>query len=245
MYTQRLRTARQDGNVLFELILIIPFLIYLALTVVELTRVMRYYKMAQVFSREIANEVYRECSDPDFALTRNCLKISVQKLEQDFVDSIVPGTQIIVSLYEPNSSGDFELAERPKVSGGTNYVLRAGHHGDLYPDASTDYSQIACASGLTCTGGDAAQSRVNSANGPSISLPANLAYPDKLSLNYHADFEASAPLHTRRSYIPKRVVVVGEVYVPYKPLVGYVSKMFGYIPSGEQTNGAFYDATIL
>lgn len=87
-----------SGHILLEATLIIPIIITIAFAGIEFTRSMRHAKIAMSLSREAANLVFRECSDRFSLNNTQCLRS--KQLELDgFAESLVPGAEVIVTVY--------------------------------------------------------------------------------------------------------------------------------------------------
>ncbi len=100
-----------SGTALLELVLILPFILMVVLTTVEVSRLLRAAQLAQAVSREASNAIYRRCSDffepdgEDSNATIDRTQLCVQNVWDTQLKDVVAqiasaGTsQVVMSIY--------------------------------------------------------------------------------------------------------------------------------------------------
>jgi Flp pilus assembly protein TadG len=89
---------------MIELALVIPFLIIVVLAAFDFSGLFRNYQKLSMISRESANVAFRDClsqvsnSDIESCVAASHLKISTQ------LGAALPGVELLISLYELNTS---------------------------------------------------------------------------------------------------------------------------------------------
>lgn len=103
MNNLKLAKYKRQGGVLLELVIIIPFILFLSFTGFELIRSLKYLNLAATLSREIANIAYREC-DPNNTNMQTCLDTYRQNLETYAITNLnLDGIEIKVTYVSANS----------------------------------------------------------------------------------------------------------------------------------------------
>ena len=128
--------ARQRGSVLLELVLLVPMMIIVAVCGVEFTRCLRYMKVAQGLSKEVANGVFRECASLRTLRMSSCIH-DAQILMTDIAQRIAPGSHTHVTVYVSSAE--------PANPVPTTYTLFEAHSPD--PRRTNDMP-------TTCRGGN-------------------------------------------------------------------------------------------
>jgi hypothetical protein len=108
--------SREKGAVVFEMILIIPFIIFICALSIEFTRALRYMKIAMSLSKEAANIAYRECADVKTLVTTPCLPLVQAKMTRFAQLNILPGSTTYVAISVAiNYNGSQYQASAPSV----------------------------------------------------------------------------------------------------------------------------------
>ena len=209
-----------SGVALVELSLLIILVLNLGIGLFEITRALRFHKIAINVSREAANTIYRECgSVGDFV----CISHRYEQINY-LLNKDAPNSTLIISVFESDGNSDYSLdgainvttPQAPtrsltNVSFGDNFMCVPSKLCDpldeLDPvewrDPEKRYSQVS--DGVT--------------NAKAVNV------------NYDSGSGISPKDH--------QLMVVAEVYIPFNPIVSFIASKFGW------RNGMFYDFTLI
>lgn len=82
-----------------EFAMVIPLILAFSFAGIEFCRSLRYSQLASSLSREGASIAYRECGSMSASDTASCLQ-GLQSSIQQFGTTLIPGTQLILSVYQ-------------------------------------------------------------------------------------------------------------------------------------------------
>ena len=99
----RLSFADERGVAIYEFALILPIVCLFAFMGLEFSRALRYSQLASSLSREAASVVYRDCTNRSVPDTMSCLTAAQQSL-QLFGSKLIPGSQLVLSVYDWDST---------------------------------------------------------------------------------------------------------------------------------------------
>ena len=104
------------GAVLLELTLFVLIILLIGFSGFELTASLKHRKMAISLSRELANTVYRECSDAYQIDKTGCLG-NIHTNMQNFAQTLAPLSYVAVSVYsyDVRSETDPTFPSNPKT----------------------------------------------------------------------------------------------------------------------------------
>ena len=138
------RDASADGKALLELALLLPFLLVLALSAIELFQSYHNFQYMSVVAREVGNAAYRSCSlrnddgdPPGSTSTSDCVQPLVDTVVNYVTagQGMLPGVVVIVRVYRVNfAGGPPTVAQAPTLVGGYN-VNGAGGKVTRYSNA--------------------------------------------------------------------------------------------------------------
>ena len=92
------KTKQKQGSVLVELSLIVVVLMFIGLSGFEITSTLKYKRLASSISRELANAIYRDCSDINQQYSTTCVRRHVAEI-YGFAQSVAPKSVVYVHLY--------------------------------------------------------------------------------------------------------------------------------------------------
>ena len=96
-----LRRAREEeqGVALLEFALLAPIFIGILAAGLEFSRALKHIQVSASLSREVASIAYRECAGDEPDKVPGCLDLVRDKI-QALADSVMPNSEIVVSVYQ-------------------------------------------------------------------------------------------------------------------------------------------------
>ena len=101
------KAQMEKGTSMIELALVLWLILLFAFIGFEAARMLNYYQLAVVLSREVASAAYRDCSvekEDDNTAVQACLD-EIQHDFASFATNLVPGSGFVLSVYKGTPSG--------------------------------------------------------------------------------------------------------------------------------------------
>ncbi len=217
---------KEQGAVLVELALVIPVLLGISISALELTRAVKIFKTAIQFSKESASEVYRNCADVD---ELGCIAQKHFQMTSYLRNLTGTNAKIIINVFEADPGGinTFTFGTSPAITNVTSPYPGVTYESFMYqPNVHSCIPAADCDANSNPTGNRTSQIIENDIIG---SLNAS---PDP-RLNLKNPITGVV-----EGVAGHQIMVVSEVWIPYSPLI----QVIVWATMG---NTDFYDVTII